>query len=282
MKSCRRTARSTGAVRCWWTSTARPGACPSCQAAATSATRSASSRRATSSPSSAQQDLDLRARRSRADPAQRVHAGRPAAALATPVDQRMQYEMTSYLAYRTARAPRDIAGAGAAFDDSRNPRTVALEPPMGTRQSRSARDPFEGARHFSQNYSYTLEPPPLDSQIPTTASSSTHARASASTTRLLRVADARGGHPARVVTGYQGGESIPSPMSSSVRQADGTRGRRSGERGRLGAIDPTAAVSPLGSRTASMRRWPHRHDSDIDRGRSDGLPLRPSAMRGRQ
>jgi len=53
------------------------------------------------------------------------------------------------------------------------------------------------------------------------------------------------GVPARVVTGYQGGEINPVDGYMIVRQSDATPGPKSGSRAALGALRPYRAASPV-------------------------------------
>lgn len=165
------------------------------------------------------------------------------------VDQKLRYEVTSYLGYqygqRTSQYQRD---RNLLFDAARNPRTVALG-----RQWR-AEDPdprailAKASRLFAVGgFTYTLEPPLLDATHPfddflfnSKAGFCEHY--SGAFALLMRAA----GIPARVVTGYQGGEVNPITNELIVRQADAHAWTEIwvAEEGWV-RIDPTAAVSPL-------------------------------------
>lgn len=165
-----------------------------------------------------------------------------------PVDTRMRYEMTSYLDYRygekLSSGFRDLA---LSFDPSRNPRTIDL----GRRWAAEAANPTEvlakALRHFDLQFTYTLEPPLLTSRDPydeflfeTKRGFCEHYAGSFAL--LMRAA----GIPARVVTGYLGGEVNPLSRELLVRQADAHAWVEVWLEGRGWIrIDPTSAVSPL-------------------------------------
>jgi protein-glutamine gamma-glutamyltransferase len=166
-----------------------------------------------------------------------------------PVNERLRYELTSYLRYQYGqRTTRGVLENNLRFDESRNPRTVAL----GRQWAAEDPDPrailSRASRHFATaGYTYTLQPPMLDRTDPYddflfSAKAGFCEHYSGSFVLLMRAA----GIPARVVTGYQGGEVNPLNSELIVRQADAhawaeiwvpTEG--------WVRIDPTAAVSPM-------------------------------------
>jgi transglutaminase-like putative cysteine protease len=165
-----------------------------------------------------------------------------------PINERMRYEITSYLNYQFGQDanPPQLRRA-LAFDETRNPRTVEL----GRQWARENPDPrallAKAAQHFGTGYSYTLEPPPLDRQHPfddfvfnTRQGFCEHF--SGAFTLIMRAA----GVPARVVTGYQGGEVNPLNSELIVRQADAHAWSEIWvkEEGWV-RIDPTGAVAPM-------------------------------------
>ena len=165
-----------------------------------------------------------------------------------PVTQRLRYEMSSYLGYQfgqnASRFQRDPA---LAFDPERNPRTVAL----GRQWAAENPDPRailqRAAQHFGSGYTYTLEPPLLDRQHPYddflfTSRQGFCEHYAGSFVLLMRAA----GIPARVVTGYHGGEVNPLNNELIVRQADAHAWAEVWTAGEGWVrIDPTGAVSPL-------------------------------------
>ena len=165
-----------------------------------------------------------------------------------PVDQRLRYEMSSWLTYQYGtRASRFALDASLRFDEARNPRAVAL----GRRWASEDPDPrtilAKAAQHFGRGYTYTLEPPQLDPRDPYddflfNSRQGFCEHYAGSFTLLMRAA----GIPARVVTGYQGGEVNPLNNELIVRQADAHAWSEIWvkEEGWV-RIDPTAAVSPL-------------------------------------
>ena len=164
-----------------------------------------------------------------------------------PVSERMRYEVTSYLGYQFGEGANAAQlRAALAFDETRNPRSVAL----GRQWARESPDPrtilAKAARHFGTGYTYTLEPPVLDRLNPfddfvfNTRQGFCEHYAGAFTL-IMRAA----GVPARVVTGYQGGEVNPFNSELIVRQADAHAWSEIWvkEEGWV-RIDPTGAVSP--------------------------------------
>jgi transglutaminase-like putative cysteine protease len=165
-----------------------------------------------------------------------------------PFAERRRYEMSSWIDYRYGldADPRTLREA-LEYDPERNPRTVAL----GRRWAQETRDPQEiverAVRLYNREFSYTLEPPPLDPQDPYDDFLFEVKRGfcehyAGSFALLMRAA----GIPARVVTGYQGGELNPIDHEVIVRQADAHAWTEIWLRGRGWVrLDPTAAVSPV-------------------------------------
>ena len=164
-----------------------------------------------------------------------------------PVDTRIGYEMTSYLDYRYGeRLPSSIRALALSFDDRRNPRTVAL----GRQWAREAATPTQvvnrALQYFNARFTYTLEPPLLSSESPydeflfeTRRGFCEHYAGSFAL--LMRAA----GIPARVVTGYQGGEVNPLNRELLVRQADAHAWVEVWLEGRGWLrVDPTSVVAP--------------------------------------
>jgi transglutaminase-like putative cysteine protease len=165
-----------------------------------------------------------------------------------PIVERMRYEMTSYLNYRFGENANPVQlRQSLQLDESRNPRAIAL----GRQWARENPDPrallARAAQHFGNGYTYTLEPPPLDRENPFddfifNSRQGFCEHFAGAFTLLMRAA----GVPARVVTGYQGGEVNPLNSELIVRQADAHAWSEIWvpEEGWV-RIDPTAAVSPL-------------------------------------
>jgi transglutaminase-like putative cysteine protease len=165
-----------------------------------------------------------------------------------PVDQRLRYEMTSYLTYQYGENAGPLSLRWATrFDETRNPRTVAL----GRAWAAELKDPRailgRAIQLYNREFTYTLEPPLLDMGNPyddflfnTKRGFCEHYAGSFAL--LMRAA----GIPARVVTGYQGGELNPFNGELIVRQADAHAWTEVWfkDEGWV-RVDPTAAVSPL-------------------------------------
>jgi protein-glutamine gamma-glutamyltransferase len=162
-----------------------------------------------------------------------------------PITQSLRYTLQSLLvdAY-------PVASAREALIDSRpppgNPRTVDF--------ARSMRERYPDDRHFisavlqwfrSEPFFYTLSPPlleegePVDGFLFDTRRGFCEHYASAFVV-MLRAA----GIPARVVTGYQGGEINPRGGYMIVRQSDAHAWAEAIVDGRWQRFDPTAAVAP--------------------------------------
>jgi transglutaminase-like putative cysteine protease len=165
-----------------------------------------------------------------------------------PFTERRRYEMGSWLDYRYGvdESPWKLREA-LRYDPERNPRTVAL----GRRWAEELHDPQEivarAVQLYNREFTYTLEPPPLDPQDPYDDFLFQVKRGfcehyAGSFALLMRAA----GIPARVVTGYQGGELNPIDQEVIVRQADAHAWTEIWLRGQGWVrLDPTAAVSPL-------------------------------------
>jgi transglutaminase-like putative cysteine protease len=165
-----------------------------------------------------------------------------------PVVDRLHYDMASYVVFQYGVEPNPAqAGRALQFEEERNPRTVAL----GRQWAREDPDPrsilAKAGQLFSTRFTYTLEPPTLDPRSPyddflfnTRQGFCEHY--AGSFVLLMRAA----GIPARVVTGYQGGEVNPINRELIVRQADAHAWAEIWTKGEGWVrIDPTAVVSPL-------------------------------------
>ena len=165
-----------------------------------------------------------------------------------PVTTRLRYEMSSFLQYRAngGSTPAEL-NAALQLPAGFNPRTTALgagwRRELGTDERILARavDWFRGA-----GLEYTLAPPPLgrdsvDDFLFQTKSGFCEHFASAFVV-MMRAA----GVPARVVTGYQGGEINPVDGYMIVRQSDAHAWAEVwiAEEGWV-RVDPTAAAVPV-------------------------------------
>ncbi|MGH8618808.1 MAG: transglutaminase TgpA family protein [Burkholderiales bacterium] len=165
-----------------------------------------------------------------------------------PVVSRVRYDMTSALEYRTGADETSYeVRRGRQLPAGLNPRTAELARELRA-QAGSDREYINAVlRYFrEQPFSYTLEPPllegphPVDRFLFETRAGFCEHYASAFTV-MVRAA----GIPARVVTGYQGGEVNPVGDYMIVRQADAHAWSEVwlGEDGWV-RVDPTGAVSP--------------------------------------
>ena len=165
-----------------------------------------------------------------------------------PVVERKRYEMSSYLDYRYGeRATPASLEPALRFDESHNPRAIALGRQWRA-ESRDEREILAKAFQFyNRDFTYTLDPPLLDPRNPYDdflfeSKKGFCEHYAGSFALIMRAA----GIPARVVTGYQGGEVNPINNELTVRQADAHAWVEIWvpEQGWVRS-DPTAAVSPL-------------------------------------
>ncbi|HET7404313.1 MAG TPA: DUF3488 and DUF4129 domain-containing transglutaminase family protein [Usitatibacter sp.] len=164
------------------------------------------------------------------------------------VNERYRYEMSSWLDYRYGEnVPPSRLAMALDFPPDRNPRAVAL----GRQWAAELHEPREivlrAMRLYNREFTYTLEPPLLDPENPYDdfLFNSKHGfceHFSGSFALLMRAA----GIPARIVTGYQGGEVNPITRELVVRQADAHAWVEVwlAKEGWV-RVDPTSAVSPL-------------------------------------
>ncbi len=167
----------------------------------------------------------------------------------TPIRQRTRYEMTSHTSYRLGY--EGLTGferrRALQLPDGYNWRARALAENM-RRAARDDRDMMEQVLGMfrTQKFFYTLTPPllgehPVDDFLFNTRSGFCEHYASAFVF-LMRAA----GVPARVVTGYQGGELNPVGNYMIVRQSEAHAWAEVWfEEAGWVRVDPTAAVSPL-------------------------------------
>lgn len=172
--------------------------------------------------------------------------GREALA-AKPVDERLRYEASSYASYRLGpQADPDLMTRALALPKGGNAAARALAQEW---QGRFA-DPAERARAALRLFReapfyYTLQPPPLGAdgidEFLFRSRRGFCEHYAGAFVFLMRAA----GVPARVVTGYQGGETNPLGDYLIVRQADAHAWAEIWLAGQGWVrIDPTAAVAP--------------------------------------
>ncbi|HLX22758.1 MAG TPA: DUF3488 and transglutaminase-like domain-containing protein [Usitatibacter sp.] len=165
-----------------------------------------------------------------------------------PVAERRYYEMSSFLDYRYGETTSQGAlKAMLKIDETRNPRTIALAHKWAAEYPDKRALLQQVFQFYNREFSYTLEPPLLDPQNPYDdflfdSKQGFCEHYAGSFALIMRAA----GIPARVVTGYQGGEVNPINRELVVRQADAHAWVEIWipEEGWV-RIDPTGAVSPL-------------------------------------
>ena len=168
-----------------------------------------------------------------------------------PITERTRYDVTSVIHNQGAQpaADRDVAAVlreARALPEGFNPLTIAFAETLRSKAANDA-DVVHAALDFfhKENFSYTLEPPLLGHDSVDEFLFSTRAgfceHYSSAFVILMRAANI----PARVVTGYQGGEFNPVDDFMTVRQSDAHAWaevwlKESG----WTRVDPTAAVAP--------------------------------------
>ena len=163
-----------------------------------------------------------------------------------PIEQRVRYDAVSHPGY-SLQADATLAGAALwlALPDGFNPRALAAGAALRRHADPAQRVNVVLRRFHDEAYAYTLEPPLLgrhsvDEFLYQTRAGFCEHYASAFVV-LMRAA----GVPARVVTGYQGGEANPVDGFMTVRQSDAHAWAEVWLAGRGWLrVDPTAAVAP--------------------------------------
>jgi transglutaminase-like putative cysteine protease len=163
-----------------------------------------------------------------------------------PVTERLRYDATSFIDYDLQPAKPANLNAWLQLPPGFNPKTLAFSAGLRAQSSDNAQLINTVLRFFhGQKFSYTLEPPLLgkdavDEFLFTTQAGFCEHYASAFVV-LMRAM----GIPARVVTGYQGGDINPVDGFMEVRQSDAHAWAEVwlDNRGWV-RFDPTAAVAP--------------------------------------
>ncbi len=164
-----------------------------------------------------------------------------------PVDTRMRFEVRSWLDYRYGEhLPGLVRKQNLYVGDGRNPRTIALGRQWALETPDHKALVNRALQFYTAQFIYTLEPPLLDDeraydQFLFEARRGFCEHYAGSFALLMRAA----GVPARVVTGYQGGEVNPLNNELLVRQADAHAWAEVWfeDEGWV-RVDPTFAVAP--------------------------------------
>ena len=164
-----------------------------------------------------------------------------------PVSNRLRYDMTSFLEYTYGRTERPaVLERALALPPQLNPRTTALAKEL-RRKHPTDRALMQAvlAMFNQENFVYTLEPPLLDGDIIDEFLFKTRSGFCEHYSSAFAVLMRAAGIPARVVTGYLGGELNPIGNYLIVRQADAHAWIEIWlpDAGWV-RVDPTAAVSP--------------------------------------
>ena len=185
---------------------------------------------------------------------------------AYPIDQRVRYDAVSHPGYGL-QADAELAGAERwlALPEGFNPRALAAGAALRKHSDPARRVNTVLRRFHDEAYSYTLEPPLLgrhsvDEFLYRTRAGFCEHYASAFVV-LMRAA----GVPARVVTGYQGGETNPVDGFLTVRQSDAHAWAEVWLAGRGWLrVDPTAAVAPERVRRGLAQALPRTNPFGIE------------------
>lgn len=164
-----------------------------------------------------------------------------------PIDQRVRYDAVSYIDFTLQ--PNESAAVlqeWLTLPPGFNPNTLAFAARLSNRSASNMEMVTAVLKFFrEEKFSYTLEPPPLgknavDDFLFTTRAGFCEHYASAFVVLMRAV-----GIPARVVTGYQGGEINPVDGFMTVRQSDAHAWAEVWleNRGWM-RVDPTAVISP--------------------------------------
>jgi len=163
-----------------------------------------------------------------------------------PVHERFRYTMTSYLRYSTPALSARERSAALQLPDALSPRVLALARNWRTQYGSASEIANAALRMFrGETFVYTLSPPrlgddPVDEFLFETRRGFCEHYAGAFVT-LMRVA----GVPARVVTGYQGGEMNEAGGYLILRQLDAHAWAEVWLEGSgWTRFDPTAAIAP--------------------------------------
>ena len=165
-----------------------------------------------------------------------------------PVRNRMRYSLTSYPDFVALGSGNEVERRAATkLPDGLNPRTVALGQSWRS-SAANTDDILERALAFfrNQGFEYTLNPPRLGDNSADEFIFNTRRGFCEHFASAFAIAMRAAGVPARVVTGYQGGELNPVDGFWVVRQADAHAWTEVwlGERGWV-RVDPTAAAIPV-------------------------------------
>jgi len=165
-----------------------------------------------------------------------------------PISERRQYQLTSYTDYTTAGLAAPERARNLQLPDDYSQRAMQLAATWQLRSGGDAAAIATAALQYFRNekFFYTLSPPPLTSDDPAGQFLFETRRGycehyAGAFTGLMRAA----GVPARVVTGYQGGELNPQGGYFIVTQADAHAWAEIWLDGRGWVrVDPTGAVAP--------------------------------------
>jgi transglutaminase-like putative cysteine protease len=164
-----------------------------------------------------------------------------------PIDQRLSYQLVSYTDFRlNTQSPGPWGSWYSQLPEGSNPQTVALARDMREQAGSSERYINRVLRMFNtEDFYYTLEPPPLGSNSVDRFLFDTRRGFCEHYASAFAVMMRAAGIPSRIVLGYQGGEINTMSGDLTVRQADAHAWTEVWLPGRgWYRVDPTAAVAP--------------------------------------
>lgn len=183
-----------------------------------------------------------------------------------PVTSRMRYDAVSTPLYRSVASETDADLAPyRALPGGSNPRTRELMAGWMIRGASQGQIVEMALNHFrTEQFFYTLEPPLLDNNAVDQFLFSSKRGFCEHYASAFVVMMRSAGIPARVVTGYQGGEVNPVDGIFTVRQSDAHAWAEVWLRGRgWTRVDPTAAVSPARISTGMHGALPQRFEAPL-------------------
>ncbi len=183
-----------------------------------------------------------------------------------PINGPILYRTRSALNYKIGKNNPHELSESLQLPEGINPRTVAYGKALGDRYANSQYIINAVLDHFNKNdFSYTLTPPLLNTDNPIDLFFFNTKRGfcehySAAFTILLRAA----GIPARIVTGYQGGETNPIGNYLIVRQRDAHAWVEVwlDDIGWM-RVDPTSAIAPNRIESGSSEIFPNSEKSEL-------------------
>lgn len=202
-----------------------------------------------------------------------------------PINDRVRYEVASHVDY--ALNPNEsplILGQALALPEGYNPRALAFANELRAKATNPADVIAAVLQHFRrESFRYTLQPPPLGQNSVDEFLFTTRAGFCEHYSEAFVVLMRAAGIPARVVTGYQGGEMNPADGYLVVRQYDAHAWAEVWLENRGWVrVDPTAAVAPNRVEMNMSSVMPRRYLGGLFTLQGSGNPLLAQLQKVRQ